>query len=86
MVLAKVALYAPAVIRSLKADARHCNALGQRGVTAYYCWNYTAPQHHDNDHGWSISAQILKTARIDEYNFAYSDWGHYMETRTNRIW
>jgi hypothetical protein len=86
MVVAKVQPYAPCVVSELKADAKNCNNLGQLGVTSYYCWNYTAPQHNDQDHGWSICTQLRKTSRLDEYNFAYTDWGHYLETRTNCLW
>jgi len=86
MVIAKVSPYSPKVVDDLRADSEHCNALGLLGVTAYYCWNYTAPLHRDSDHGWSISVQIRKTSRQDEYNFAYADWGHYLETCTNCVW
>jgi hypothetical protein len=86
MVLAKVAAYSAGVVKGLQGDSMHCNALGLLGVTAYYCWNYTAPQHRDNDRGWSISVQIEKTSRRDEYNFAYTDWGRYLETRRNCVW
>ena len=86
MVVAKVAPYSRTVVQDLRKDSMDCNALGLLGVTAYYCWNYTAPLHRDLDRGWSISVQIQKTSRQDEYNFAYADWGHYLETRTNCVW
>src|SRR5882762_7152198 len=86
MVVAKVAPYSRTVVQDLRSDSEHCNALGLLGVTAYYCWNYTAPLHRDSDHGWSISVQTQKTSRQDEYNFAYADWGHYLETCTNCVW
>jgi len=86
MVVAKVAPYSRTVVQDLRKDSMDCNTLGLLGVTAYYCWNCTAPLHRDSDRGWSISVQIQKTSRQDEYNFAYADWGHYLETRTNCVW
>jgi hypothetical protein len=86
MALAKVAPYSRTVVQGLRNDSMNCNSLGLLGVTAYYCWNYTAPLHRDFDHGWSVSVQIRKTSKRDEYNFAYADWGHYLETCTNCLW
>jgi len=86
MVLAKVAPYSPRVFNDLKDDSQDCNSLGLLGVTAYYCWNYTAPLHRDSDRGWSVSVQIEKIANHDEFNFAYVDWGYYLETSTNCVW
>lgn len=86
MVFSKVAPHSKDVVEGLLSDSEHCNALGLMGVTAYYCWNYTAPLHADLDRGWSVCVQIEKTSAKDEYNFAYADWGHYLETCTNCVW
>jgi hypothetical protein len=86
MVMGKVAPYSGVVVKDLKDDSMHCSALGLLGVTVYYCWNYAAPLHRDLDHGRSISVQIEKMSRRDEYKFASADWGHYPETCGNFLW
>ncbi|KAG1845816.1 hypothetical protein F4604DRAFT_1688588 [Suillus subluteus] len=57
-----------------------------RRATAYYCWNFVAPQHVDHDATWTIALQTYKEATADEFNFVMMDLGCYVETAENALW
>ncbi|KAJ6567666.1 hypothetical protein DFH09DRAFT_1314187 [Mycena vulgaris] len=83
-----VCAFAPDVVRDIKkrTKAAGINCMGRTGMNSFYCWEYGAPLHRDNDGGWSIACQLLKACNPDEYNFAFAEWGVYIRTQTNCIW
>jgi hypothetical protein len=75
------------------------NLLGSIGINLYYCLNYMSPQHRDRDAShWSACCQLWKdmngpdgsTDRVpipnDEFNFAFTEWGVYIETQVKCLW
>jgi hypothetical protein len=73
-------------IRQTDADTPALNRLGSEGSNLYVCTDYTAPQHHDKDTGISLCCQLNKDVMLDEFCFAYTQWGCYIETRSNTAW
>jgi hypothetical protein len=81
--------------QSIEADL---NLLGSIGVNLYYCLNYMSPQHRDHDAShWSACCQLWKdmvgsegSARVpipdDEFGFAFTEWGLYIETCIKCVW
>jgi hypothetical protein len=74
------------------------NLLGSTGANLYYCDNYLAPQHNDHDAAhWSACCQLWKDMKAevgdgrvpipkDEFNFAFTQWGVYIETEEKCVW
>lgn len=60
--------------------------VGRFGMNSFYCWNYVAPQHTDNDRSFTISIQLEKEALDDEYNFACTEYNFYIKTEVNTLW
>ena len=85
--LAKIQPFCPRVVADLKHVGEEANTLGSYGVNAYHCRNYIAPQHRDEDATWTVSHQLRKrNCSEDEYCFAFSEWGYYLETKENCTW
>lgn len=76
----------PQVAGELRRLSSEVNSLGGIGATAYYCWNFVAPQHVDHDATWTIALQTCKEAPADEFNFVMMDLGCYVETAENALW
>ncbi|KAH7903467.1 hypothetical protein BJ138DRAFT_1120353 [Hygrophoropsis aurantiaca] len=86
-ILSKLELHVPSVVNELKELGRFVNVLGSHGVVAFNCWNYIAPQHTDKDGMWTVSYQLQKKGcGLDEFGFAFSQWGKVLETRENCVW
>ncbi|KAI0087688.1 hypothetical protein BDY19DRAFT_907142 [Irpex rosettiformis] len=61
--------------------------LGGNGVNMYYCTNYMAPIHPDDDVGISLCCQLEKRGGADtDLDFVYARHGVYIETRANTGW
>ncbi|KAG2353218.1 hypothetical protein BDR07DRAFT_1382599 [Suillus spraguei] len=84
--VAAIEPFHPQVARELRRLSSEVNSLGGIGVTAYYCWNFVAPQHIDCDATWTIALQTRKEALADEFNFIMADLGCYVETAENALW
>ncbi|KAJ7481507.1 hypothetical protein FB451DRAFT_1443772 [Mycena latifolia] len=80
--------FAPQVVREIKKRNKSAgiNRMGWTGMNSFYCWEYAAPLHKDDDDEWSIACQLLKACKPDECNFAYAEWGVYIRTQANCIW
>ncbi|KAJ6555687.1 hypothetical protein DFH09DRAFT_1084854 [Mycena vulgaris] len=60
------------------------NNMGRTGMNSFYCWEYAALLHKDEDNRWSLCCQLWKDGcQADEYNFAYAEWGVYIRTQAN---
>ncbi|VDB94101.1 unnamed protein product [Peniophora sp. CBMAI 1063] len=74
------------------SDEHGLKDMGSCGVSSYYCTNYMSPQHGDGDIGWSICSQLFKNLKAtggsetDDFNFAFTKWGLYVETQRNCVW
>lgn len=79
--------YSPRVVQdvSRKSKAAKMESFGQDGSTLYYCTEYISPQHADDDTSWGITIQLEKNCRVDEFNFALTEWGIYFVTEPNTI-
>jgi len=84
--VAAIATVHPQAARELRQLSSEVNSLGGIGATAYYCWNFVAPQHIDLDATWTIALQTCKEAPADEFNFVMMDLGCYVETVENALW
>ncbi|KZV59399.1 hypothetical protein PENSPDRAFT_723076 [Peniophora sp. CONT] len=86
--------YVPEVVDSIcnLSDENQLKDMGSSGVSSYYCSNYMSPQHKDADVVWSLCSQLYKdldTVGGDakkDFNFAFTKWGLYVETRENCVW
>ncbi|KAG1853973.1 hypothetical protein F4604DRAFT_1932943 [Suillus subluteus] len=86
MMVAAITQVHPQAARELRQLSSEVNSLGGIGATAYYCWNFVAPQHVDRDATWTIALQTCKEALADEFNFVMMDLGCYVETAENALW
>ncbi|KAG1852843.1 hypothetical protein DFJ58DRAFT_745997 [Suillus subalutaceus] len=86
--LQSVKYAAPHVAKDIKekSAAAEMNRLGTSGANIFYCSNYLSPQHFDHDASWSICSQLDKAGTADEWNFCYTEWGAYIQTRANTVW
>jgi hypothetical protein len=62
------------------------NPLGLTGSNLFASNDYMSHQHCDHDIGMSVCSQTAKTCAVDEFNFAYTEWGVYIETLPNTVW
>ncbi|KAH6905526.1 hypothetical protein BKA70DRAFT_1107821 [Coprinopsis sp. MPI-PUGE-AT-0042] len=62
--------------------------LGKTASTVFYCGNYTAPLHYDDDECPGLCAQLDLNADsdYDEYSFIYMAYGCYFVARENSFW
>jgi len=73
----------------LKSDTHYSEAarMGTTAANIYYCTDYLAYQHCDNDASPGVCSQlILDREYVDEWNFAYTEWGHYIVNEPNTVW
>jgi hypothetical protein len=80
---------APEVKKAIKKTDEltpQLNPLGSAGSNLYVCTDYTAPQHWDEDCGLGLCCQINKESSPEEFCFAYTQWGVYIETQNNAVW
>ncbi|KAG1796501.1 hypothetical protein EV424DRAFT_1353125 [Suillus variegatus] len=86
--LQSVKFAAPYVAKNIKENsaAAEMNRLGTSGANIFYCSDYLSPQHFDHDASWSICSQLDKTGATDEWNFCYTEWSAYIQTRANTVW
>ncbi|KAG2753406.1 hypothetical protein P692DRAFT_20845883 [Suillus brevipes Sb2] len=86
--LQSVKYAAPHVAKNIKekSAAAEMNRLGTSGANIFYCSDYLSPQHFDRDASWSICSQLDKTGATDEWNFCYTEWSAYIQTRANSVW
>lgn len=67
-------------------SATGLNTMGSTGASLFVCSNYIASQHIDKDIGLSVTFQLDKVADPDEFDFAYTEWGFYIEPIPNTVW
>ncbi|KAF4581801.1 hypothetical protein EYR40_002819 [Pleurotus pulmonarius] len=60
--------------------------LGSTGSNMFICRNYVSPIHVDDDLTISACMQLDKRCPSGEWNFAYAQWGYYIETIPNTLW
>ena len=61
--------------------------LGTYGVNLYYCSDYMAPIHPDDDQGISLCCQLEKSGCPDGVlDFVYAYYGLYVKTQRNMAW
>lgn len=87
-IMENVRIAFPEAHKAIKNNAESASTLplGKYGLNTFYCWNYVAPQHTDMDRSFTISIQLEKSGESDEYNFACSEYGFYIETQVNTLW
>ncbi|KAJ7055168.1 hypothetical protein C8F01DRAFT_1259183 [Mycena amicta] len=78
----------PEVFREIEQTARdaNLNVFGKTSMNSFYCWEYAAPLHPDNDASWLLCCQLKKKSQPDKYNFAYAEWGVVIRTEENALW
>ena len=83
-----VRAWAPEAVKEIRTHDRDAklNPLGRTGMNSFYCWEYGAPLHSDDDDCWSLCTTLFKKCEWDEYNFAYAQWGLYIVTEENCLW
>lgn len=60
--------------------------VGQYGLNIFYCFNYIAPLHADQDRSYTISITTAKSGDPEHYNFCFSRWGIILYTHPGCIW
>ena len=89
MLLTALQPYIPDIVRDYR-ETNTSSSLGRLGtncVNMYYCSDYMAPIHPDEDIGVSLCSQLEKSGCPDEVlDFIYSHYGLYFETRSNMAW
>ena len=81
--------YHPEVMQEFRrlTNEQGLKRLGSHGVNMYYCADYMAPIHPDDDQGMSVCCQLEKSGCPDGVlDFAYAHWGLYIQTRPNMAW
>ena len=81
--------YVPDVIREYREtnESATMGRLGTNCVNMFYCTDYMAPIHPDDDKGISICCQLEKSGCADKVlDFVYAHYGLYWETRPNMAW
>jgi hypothetical protein len=77
------------VVKDLEAEATTNEGIrmGSTAASLFYCNDYLAKQHTDNDVGIGICAQLEKMC-TDQYgySFAYPEYGFYISTERNTAW
>ena len=81
-----IAVEVARAIRETDQNTPFLNPLGSAGSNLYVCNDYMAPQHCNNNTGISLCCQINKESKIDEFCFAYTKWGAYIQTQNNTAW
>lgn len=78
----------PKLVTKLHEASTYCDRVGRAGVNLFDCYNYTAPQHGDNDCTHSLSAQLALQAlqKWKEFAFCATQYGYYLVTRANMLW
>ncbi|KAG2092312.1 uncharacterized protein F5147DRAFT_657719 [Suillus discolor] len=86
--LRTISYAAPLVVKDLQNVTSEAKAhrLGSTGCVTFYCRNYVAPQHKDHDVSWTISTQLERRGRDDEWNFSFTEWGVYIRNVDNTTW
>jgi hypothetical protein len=77
------------VVKELTSGTRLSEAarMGTTAANIYYCTDYLAYQHRDNDDSPGICCQlILEREYEDEWNFAFTEWGRYIVNEPNTVW
>ena len=89
LMLAAINPYHPEVMKEFRqlTNEQGLKRLGSNGVNMYYCADYMAPIHPDDDQGMSVCCQLDKSGCVDGVlDFAYAHWGLYIQTRPNMAW
>ncbi|KIK37334.1 hypothetical protein CY34DRAFT_776189 [Suillus luteus UH-Slu-Lm8-n1] len=83
--LLTISYAAPLVVKNLRdvTSTAKAQRLGSTGCVTFYCHNYVAPQHKDNDVSWTISTQLERRGKDDEWNFSFTEWGVYIRNMDN---
>jgi hypothetical protein len=87
--LAVISPYHADVASQLRSETVNTEAarLGTTAANIYYCHNYLALQHHDDDATPGVCSQLILTGvQANEFNFAYSEWGYYIVNEPNTVW
>jgi hypothetical protein len=81
-------VFSPETYKGLKEAGAVGERLGGTAATIYYCGNYTAPLHCDNDACPGLCAQLDLNAdsNNDEYGFVNLAYGCYFVSRANSFW
>ena len=89
LMLAAIKPYMPQVVQEYRrlTEDQGLKRLGTNGVNMYYCSEYMAPIHPDNDQGISLCCQLDKFGCPDGVlDFVYAYYGLYIQTRSNMAW
>lgn len=70
----------------INQQATGLNSMGSTGASIFACTNYVCSQHVDKDVGISVTFQLDKISDPEEFNFAFTEWGFYIETIPNTVW
>lgn len=63
------------------------NQVGKFGGSLFYCINYLAPPHVDNDAGVTLATQLIKEVKDKmDYAFCYLLWGICLVTTAKTTW
>lgn len=83
-----VAPMIPEAASALKSTTQEygVDPLGAMGVNLYSCSDYMSAGHFDHDACMGACMQYRKRSKPDEFNFAYTQWGVYIETQDNCAW
>ncbi|KAJ3505033.1 hypothetical protein NMY22_g17722 [Coprinellus aureogranulatus] len=60
--------------------------MGRDSLTMFYCNNYAAPVHIDDDAGTGLCAQLEVQVPDKEYSFFHYAYGKLFKSRTNCLW
>ncbi|KAF6741312.1 hypothetical protein DFP72DRAFT_834356, partial [Ephemerocybe angulata] len=71
-------------------NVRETGAIGERlgalAHTLYYCTNYVAPAHEDQDEGKGLCANLLKEGEKTDYAFFHLAYGLLFIAESNSLW
>lgn len=77
---------APEIHRQIYEVTREGERVGKDSSTLYYCTNYTAPLHFDDDAGPGLCATLDIDADPYEYCFLNLAYPFYFAPRAGSIW
>lgn len=87
MVLSEIVRQAaPEIHTQIKAVTQEGERVGRDASTLYYCTNFTAPLHFDNDAGPGLCATLELDADPHEYCFLNLAYPFYFAPRAGSLW
>ncbi|KAH6903664.1 hypothetical protein BKA70DRAFT_1110677, partial [Coprinopsis sp. MPI-PUGE-AT-0042] len=81
-------IFCPSVYASLSEAGSVGERLGASASTLFYCGNYTAPLHRDNDECPGLCTQFDLTADTSHYEYSFVNMAYscYFVARENSFW